>query len=451
VGERPSHIGSVPRRTFLGQLALAAGATAVGCREDGAFEDTGPAAVREPNDSNRWSTLRQQFPLSSDHVHMSALLIASHPAPVGEAIARYRDELDRDPVQTLRAHNRSRQRAVQDAAAAYLGADGDDIVLTDSTTMGVGLMYNGLRLRPGDEILTTTKDYYVTHEAARQAANRYGGEVRQIDLYDYDAIAGVSQEQLVDAVARSIGDRTRVVALTWVHSSTGLKLPLGPLGDAIGEVNRSRDDQDQVLLAIDGVHGFGVEDIDLGRLRLDFFAAGCHKWLFGPRGTGILWGRRSAWRQTRPLIPSFTDDGVFEAWLSGNEPEGPPTASLMTPGGFKAFEHQWAMTEAFALHQKLGKADVQRRTHELATQLKEGLRGMSHVRLVTPLAAELSSGIVCFDVARMSPSNAVKRLGEARIVASVTPYAVQHVRLSPSVRNTTEEIDRVLDAVRKLA
>ncbi|HUE88677.1 MAG TPA: hypothetical protein VMO26_21580 [Vicinamibacterales bacterium] len=83
---------------------------------------------------------------------MSALLIASHPAPVGDAIARYREELDRDPVLTLREHNRSRQRAVQDAAAGYLGADGDDIVLTDSTTMGVGLMYNGLRLRLGDEI-----------------------------------------------------------------------------------------------------------------------------------------------------------------------------------------------------------------------------------------------------------------------------------------------------------
>jgi isopenicillin-N epimerase len=237
MGERPSHSGSVPRRTFLGHLPLAAGATALGCREDGTSDDTAAVAVGEPNDSNRWSTLRQQFPLSPDHVHMSALLIASHPAPVSAAIARYRDELDRDPVLTLREHNRSRQRAVQEAAAAYLGADGDDIALTDSTTMGVGLTYNGLRLRPGDEILTTTQDYYVTHEAARQAANRYGGEVRQIDLYDYDEIAGVSQEQLVDTVARSIGDRTRVVALTWVHSSTGLKLPLAPLGDAIAEAS----------------------------------------------------------------------------------------------------------------------------------------------------------------------------------------------------------------------
>jgi isopenicillin-N epimerase len=444
---------SLRRREFLNRIALGAGvAAAAGCRAGessnlaGTEAAVGTTGTSEPSD--KWGELRQQFDLSPDYVHMSALLIVSHPAPVREAIETYRREIDRNPVLTLQEHNRDRQRAAREAAGRYLGVDADDIALTDSTTMGVGLVYNGLRLREGDEIVTTEQDYYVTHEALRQAAARYGARVRQIALYE--DIDSVSAEQIVGRIRDSIGPRTRVVALTWVHSSTGLKLPLREIGEAVGEVNRRRDDADRVLLSIDGVHGFGIEDMELGPLGIDFFAAGCHKWLFGPRGTGILWASTRGWAATRPLIPSFADDGTWSAWLEGEEPDGPVTASRMTPGGFKAFEHQWALAEAFALHDRLGRGDVQRRTHELATQLKEGLREMAHVRLITPLSPSLSSGIVSFDVEGMNPWDAVRRLRDEQVIASVTPYAVRYARLTPSIRNSPEEVDRALAAVRSL-
>ena len=451
---------AVPRRTFLAHAACASALAAVSCRPRAADEGAlaagrtaaagpGPPDWSTPSDpGDRWAAFRRQFALSPDSVHMSALLIASHPGPVREAIDTYRAELDSDPVLTLREHNRARQHAAREAAAKYIGAGADDIALTDSTTMGVALVCNGLALREGDEVLTTAKDYYVTHESARQAAARSGASVRQIDLYE--DIADVSRGGLAEAVRSAVGPKTRLVALTWVHSSTGLKMPIEEIGEAIAAINARRGDEDRVLLSIDGVHGFGIENLDLRRLKLDFFAAGCHKWLFGPRGTGILWARGAAWAAARPLIPSFTDDGTWEAWLNGEAPEGPVEASRMTPGGFKAFEHQWALPAAFDLHQQLGKAAVERRTHELARQLKEGLRGMRHVSLVTPVSDSLSSGIVCFDVDGLSPWTAVKRLRERRVIASVTPYAVRHVRLAPSVRNTPGEVDRALAAIREL-
>lgn len=438
------------RREFLARLALTAGATAIACQTaepNTELSHSTGGASSSPNDP--WNDLRNQFPLSPDYVHMSALLIASHPTPVREAIERYRREIDENPVLTLQRTNRSRRSDVLSAAGRYLGVSADEIALTDSTTMGIGLIYNGLRLRPGDEVLTTDQDYYVTHEAVRQAAERNRAGSRQIPLYD--DIADVSEEQLVERIRGELRPNTRVIALTWVHSSTGLKLPLRQFGEMIGEVNAERPDADRAFLCIDGVHGLGVEDIELKNLGIDFFSAGCHKWLFGPRGTGILWGSVRAWAASRPLIPSFTDDGAWEAWLSGDEPDGPTTASRMTPGGFKPFEHQWALNEAFELHQRLGKGAVQRRTHELARQLKEGLRELPHVELVTPMSEALSSGIVCFDVNGMSPSDVVKRLRDSDgVIASVTPYAVRHARLTPSIRNTPDEVDRVLAAIRKL-
>lgn len=74
----------------------------------------------------------------------------------------------------------------------------------------------------------------------------------------------------------------------------GLKLPIREIADALAELNRDRHEGDRALLCVDGVHGLGVEDLSMQDLGCDFFVAGCHKWLFGPRGTGLVWGKWDA-------------------------------------------------------------------------------------------------------------------------------------------------------------
>ena len=122
----------------------------------------------------------------------------------------------------------------------------------------------------------------------------------------------------------------------------------------------------------------------------------------------------------------------------------------MTPGGFHSFEHRWALAEAFRFHQRIGKARVTARIHQLARRLKTGLATMSHVTLHTPQAETLSAGVVCFEVDRLSPDGVVSALARRHIVATVTPYAPPYARLAPAVFNTTAEIDRALAAVRAL-
>src|SRR5215218_1021730 len=147
-------------------------------------------------------------------------------------------------------NNRPLQEATRAAAGQYLGVDVSDIALTDSTTMGVSLVYNGLRLAPDQEILTTEQDYYVTHEAIRLAAKRTGARVRKISLYEQ--IEGVTADQIVNQIVHAVTPATRVVALTWVHSSTGLKLPLRQIADALERINAERDEPARVLLCVNG-------------------------------------------------------------------------------------------------------------------------------------------------------------------------------------------------------
>jgi isopenicillin-N epimerase len=436
------------RREFLiGSGVLAAAAMTGGCRVNSDPARDMPARLAEEGD-DLWARVRRDFDLSPDSIHMSALLLSSHPRPVREAIERYRRELDRNPVTFLEENNRRRRSDVQRAAGGYLNVDGNDIILTDSTTMGLGLVYNGLRLAPGQEIVTTEGDYYVTHESLRLAAERSGATVRQISLAR--DVAQASVDEIVGNIVGAIGPRTRVLALTWVHSGTGLKLPLAEIAEAVAATDRGRTDDDRVLLCVDGVHGFGVEDFSLRASRVDFFIAGCHKWLFGPRGTGIVWGNGNAWHATRATIPSFIDDGSWSAWINETDPDGPTTATRMMPGGFKPFEHQWAMVEAFGFHAAIGKDRVAARTHVLASQLKQGLAGIDGVSVITPMAPAMSSGIVCFDVQGQSADSVVERLRRRAVIASVTPYATRYARLTPSIRNSPQEVDRVLAEVANL-
>jgi isopenicillin-N epimerase len=441
---------TINRRRLLTRtgLALTAATVASSC---GPAERTIGGSLPWPRSrgGGDWEAVRRQFRLSPERIHMSAMLLSSHPTRVREAIARHRDGLDADPVLYLERNNSRLTRETRAAAAHYLGVDTNDVALTDSTTMGVGLVYGSLRLRPGQEILTTDQDYFVTHESIRLAAERSGAGVRRISLHEDARTA--SEDQIVSRIAQAVTPATRVLGLTWVHSSTGLKLPLRQIADAVEDLNADREDDARVLLCIDGVHGFGNQDVTLGDLRCDFLAAGCHKWLFGPRGTGILAATRRGWDALTPTIPSFIDEGVWNAWLNDDDAPQQVDGRTLTPGGFKSFEHQWALAQAFELHQELGKKRIAERTGQLAAQLKDGLARMPGVVLHTPRSDRLSAGIVAFDIDGMDPQTAVNRLRDRRIVASVAPYATPHVRLTPSILNTPQEVEVALREVRALA
>jgi selenocysteine lyase/cysteine desulfurase len=329
---------------------------------------------------------------------------------------------------------------VRAAAARHIGGAPEEIALTDSTTMGLGLLYGGLRLRAGDEILTTTHDFYATHEALRLQALRSGATVRKIPLYR--SLASVSQDEIADSVRRSITPRTRVVALTWVHSSTGLKLPIRAIADAVGG---------RALVCVDAVHALGVESVDVASLGCDFLVAGCHKWLGGPRGTGIVWGRADRWEETLPTIPSF-DGNSYGAWLEGRSQSEPTRSGTMTPGGYHSFEHRWALREAFGFHRAIGEARIATRIHSLATRMKSRLAATRGVRLVTPRAEQLSAGIVCLEVAGQSAQRVVDRLrSDHRVIASVTPYAAEYVRLGPGLYASPAQVDRAARAIARIA
>lgn len=236
--------------------------------------------------------------------------------------------------------------------------------------------------------------------------------------------------------------------MTWVHSKNGVKLPIRAIGAILAELNASRSNTDQILFLVDGVHGFGIEDVNISSLGCDFFIAGTHKWIFGPRGTGLIWGSDRGWARCNPVVPSFGQS--YGVWLGYRTQDEVSMGDHLTPGGFHAFDHRWALPEAFKLHLQLGKSHVQKRIHDLNTLAKEGLKDIDGVTLHTPLSPELSSGMICFDYKDKKPWEVDNALYEKGIIASTTPYRPSYARLAPSLINNEEEINRALEAIAQI-
>jgi selenocysteine lyase/cysteine desulfurase len=428
-------LGTSPEDAFerLGGTPRA-GAPGPGERLDVAAGRMDVSSSQERPPAGDWEAVRARFAIDRSYVHMSGFYLASHPEPVANMIRVYRERLDANPTLELGTDG---EALVRQAIVRYCGAEPANTALTTSTTMGLAIAIGGQKLGPEAEILHTTHDHRVMAASIRYKADHSGATVRQISLYDDERPESANEAQVLERLRSGIRPQTRVFAATWVDSKNGVKLPVAAMSRVVDEANASRAPEERVVFVVDGVHGLGVEDVNVPDLGCDFFAAGTHKWMFGPRGTGILWGNPRSHARLTPIIPPMGG----EDW-----------ASQMSPGGFQAFEHRWAAGRAFDFHREIGRARIQARVQELNDALKAGLGAMPRVRLYTPADPAMSAGMVCFDVEGTSANEVAARLLDAhRVIATATPYTPSHARLAPGLLNDAAEIETCLQAIHAMA
>ncbi|MEB0047007.1 MULTISPECIES: aminotransferase class V-fold PLP-dependent enzyme [unclassified Pseudomonas] len=421
------------RRTFLKQAGVIAVALPLGA----GLGNRATAASLPALPQDKWAQFRQLFEQDPNCLHFANFLITSHPKPVREAIDRHRAALDLNPGLAMdwdMGVTEQREENVRVWAAKYLQAKPTQIALTGSTTEGLAMIYGSVQVRPDQEILTTVHEHYSTRNILALRTQRDGTQVRKLTLFDNPQT--VSADQILDTINRNIRPATRVLGMTWVHSSSGVKLPISDIATLVDEHNRQREDKDRIIYVVDGVHGFGVEDLSFPAMNCDFFIAGTHKWMFGPRGTGLVCSRSEELKYVSPSVPTFSEATTF--------------STTMTPGGYHAFEHRWAVDEAFKLHLELGKAEVQTRIHQLNNDLKQRLLAHPKIELVTPTDPSLSAGFSFFRVKGQDSDAMAAYLMHNRVVCDAVSRDVGPViRTAPGLLNTDAEIDRFMTVLSK--
>ncbi len=331
-------------------------------------------------------------------------------------------------------------QAVYASLARLLGADAGEIALVENATRAWDMVVYGLRFEAGDRILTAQAEYASNYLAFLQLERRLGVRVTAVP----DDAAGQLD---VDALERMVDDRTRLIAVTHVPSGGGLVNPAA----AIGRVARAHG----VPFLLDACQSVGQMPVDVNELSVDILSATSRKFLRGPRGVGFLYVRRAL---AETLEPAMVDLRAA-TWVAPDRYALRPAARR-----FETFEGHVAgrlglgVAVDYALD--IGLKHIRRRVFGLADRLRAGLAALPGVTVRDTGA--LRCGIVTFTLDGHQPDAIRRRLGAERINVSTSTAATALldfrargldavVRAGVHYYNTEDEVERLLDALARLA
>jgi selenocysteine lyase/cysteine desulfurase len=386
-----------------------------------------PAALRAAPaapDEAYWSSIRAQFLMPKDLAALNAANLCPSSAPVLDALYRATRDMDQDPSQENRAKLGDGRERTRTALAEFLRVRPEEIVITRNTSESNNLVSTGVDLKAGDEVVLSSDNHPSNHTAWREKAKRFGFTV--VDVPTPNPHPG--PEYYVEAFAKAISPRTKLVGITHLTSTVGDLFP----AKAICRMARERG----VLTLVDGAQTFGLLDVDLADMQPDFYSGSAHKWVCGPKENGVLYVDKSAqpkiWASIFSAYPGRVGiSRTFEGFGQRDEPA------------------MIAFGEALAFQSRIGRAAIEKRSRDLTTRLVDGLRRIDGVKVWTSAVAAHRVAVVSFQPAALDPRALAAALYKEQRIACATRGGQDRpgIRFSPHFFNTTAEIDRALAAV----
>ena len=328
---------------------------------------------------------------------------------------------------------RQRAEEVRTAAARLMGVPATDVAFVKNTTEGLGFVANGLTWAEGDRVVIPDLEFPST--LYPWLALRDLGVV-----VDTVATEGIGRCLPMEAFSRVIaaGVPPKVVVTSWVQFGRGWRSDLAALAQVCRDVG--------ALLCADVIQGLGVIPAQLEAWGVDFAMADAHKWLLGPEGIGVLYVAGHRLELLRPLEPGWNSVAHREEW--DNLELVWDSGARRLEGGSHNFAGIHAMGASIDLLLAAGVDRVWRHVDALCEQACAKLVDEAGATLLCDRSAGGRSGIVTFGLEGRDPVELHRLLVGRGIACSPRGGGI---RISPHGYNTTEEIDRLVDAVTELA
>lgn len=401
---RPS--ARIPRRDFIGALGLASAASL-----------TTPV-VRSPAPDHPAENL-----IAPGVTYLNTASLGPTPRAVLDRTLEAWYQLESNPVRMAYVDGAVHVATdrVRERLAAFIGCSADELLLTRSTTDAMNSLAQGIRFSRGDRILTTSHEHEGGTICWQYVARRHalGLDVVQIPATEHDP------QNVLQRVADAITTKTRVISVSHIFTSNGFRLPVAE----IAALARRRG----ILSVIDGAQALGQIDVNVRAIGCDAYAASGHKWLMGPKGTGVLYISRDAASEIAPVEREDGNRFVTNATGIGALP--------LVAGLGAAIDSMSARTMAA----------VERRILELRTRVWNGLVEIPKVRVVSPPAGPAATALVACELPAEFDAQAFHPMLRERhgiIVKRVESRFFNGIRLSAHVFNTEAEIEFALRTIR---
>ena len=336
------------------------------------------------------------------------------------------------------AERNDRLEHTYDALAELIGARRDEIAVIENATRAWDMAFYAFSFEPGDRILTGHAEYASNWIALCQVAAKTGAVIEVVPDDEHGQIDVAALERLID-------DRVKLVSLVHVPMTTGLVNP----ASEVGRVTRAAG----VPLLLDATQSIGQLPVDVNEIGCDILATTGRKFLRGPRGTGFLYVRRDLIRQ---LEPPFLDLHAADWLPDGSYRIRPDARRFENWETYCAGKIGLGVAADYAL--ELGLESIWARLQELASRLRESLGELPGVTIRD--VGLTRAAIVTFTVDGVAATDVMAALASERINVNTQPKnhswldlgtrgldAV--VRSSLHYYNSDEEIDRLVDAVRR--
>lgn len=425
------------RRDFIRQSAALLGGLAL--HRSSAFAFPGLAAgagypsVPRAEEDTFWRHVRASFASSPSLINLNNGGVCPAPRAALEALDHYNRMCNEAPSHYMWHVLDQDREPLRMNLARLAGVQHDELAICRNATEALNTIIFGLPLKAGDEVVVSTHDYPNMANAWKQRALRDGIKL----VYANPQLPSEDEEAMAEAYVRKFSGRTRLVHITHVVNWQGQIMPVRRIADAA----RARG----IEVLVDGAHSFALLDHRISDLGCDYWGTSLHKWLCAPFGNGLMWIRKEKIGKVWPL-------------LGNNKPQSDDIRKFESLGT-RSFPAEMATGYSLDLHELIGTRRKQERLQHLRMYWTERVKDVPGIFFKTSPDPRFGCAIGTFGIEGRRASElgealfsrwkvhtvAIEREGIPGIEA---PY--DHVRITPNVYTTTEELDRLVEGVHAL-
>lgn len=300
--------------------------------------------------------------------------------------------------------------------AEKIGAEEDEIVFIQSTSMGINLVANAIALREGDEVLITDMEF-PSNVYPWLNLKKQGIKVK----YVYNQNGVITAEDVIASITAD----TKAVSISWVVSSNGLVIDINKVGDYCHRNN--------IIFIVDGIQGIGVLPVDVRKVKCDFFISGYFKWLMGPDGIAFTYIRKEMLSQLG--FPWLGWAGMKDKFNYNNFAIDPIDAAKRYETGNMNYSAIQALVPLLELIQGYEDA-IYERVKELVSYLRKSLEKIDDVHILS--RGDTLSGITL--ITTKDDEKLARILRNHNFVFTVR----NGIRISLHFYNTYEQIDKFI-------
>lgn len=372
-----------------------------------------------------WAMIAQAFAIDRRNLNLNSGWTSPSPKMVTEAFVRYKHQEDAT-ASTMWQLLEPQAETIRAGLANLFGCDPDEIAITRNASESLQILLLGIDIRSGDEVIATTQDYPRMLTALRQRELREGPKLKLVKI----PMAPASTDEIVAALESAITPKTKVILISHMINITGQIMPVRKICD----MARQRG----IETIVDGAHSFAQLDFKRDDLQCDYFGSSLHKWLYAPKGAGLLYVRK---------------EKISNVWaLMASEDKNKHDIRKFEEIGTHSSATRLSIGEALLFHEAVGPERKEARLRFLSSYWMEKLRPLAGIGFNTSFDPSQFCAIANFKIEGGDPQKITDHLmSKHKIIATpIIHDEFSGIRITPNIFTMLPELDRFCGAIESI-